>query len=651
MDSLDDLYGNLIASVQYLSSAEAANVQRAFERARLAHGGARRKSGEPYITHPLAVAQMLAAMRMDPASLQAALLHDVLEDTAVAQADLEQEFDVDVTNLVKGLTKLDGSKVKTWYGSTPTYAQIDQASLVSLFMATAQDLRVIVIKLCDRLHNMLTIDALKPERRLGIATETLELFAPVAARLGLWQIKKQLEDLSLRVTDYDTFAEIQEMLQARSQLLRQDLQDTLPYLKDRLAGDGISAEVEELPEHIYGIYRHVKAHGWDSARAYDGLRACVIVNTQFECYAALGSVHSLWQPLPGRVIDFIAVPKDGLYRSLHTVVIGLRGHPLEVRIRTPEMHHLSNYGIVAFLQRPASDAPALPKPSLGLLSELRDLPGNDPEAFLEWFKSQITPAHIRTFTPQGDIIELPAKSTPVDFAYAVHSEIGHTCHSALVNQRFVPLNSWLHDGDQVEIGRADTPRPDRAWLDEDLGYTHNASTLKHIRRWFAHLPENDLLEQGRALIEKEICCWAPGPQDALDTLARRRGMTVQSLCLRIGRGEISVSDAAVFVLRELAGWKDEQAALVTLEITATDRPGLLLDACRIIADDNVNMRGVSAAASDDNGLARVCLSLEVKKSLQAVRIVHRLERMLSVIQVRCTELVTGFQSSGSLPNR
>lgn len=645
---LRDDYDRLIKQVQYLPPDDIAQIERAFERARAAHDTQRRKSGELYVTHPLRVAMLLAELRMDADTLSAALLHDILEDTPMTYSELVRGFGSDVARLVVGVTKLSQKvrrvkrKMRVARHATLTYDEIDALSLVSLFMDMAQDLRVIVIKLCDRLHNLVTIDALKPERRLAIAQETLDLFAPVAARLGIWLIKKQLEDLSLQVIAPEDFAEIQEILRARSQLLTRDLEDTLSLLRIKLAADGINAEVGSLPEHIYGLYRHIKMHGWQSARAYDGLRVSVVVDTIPQCYSALGSVHSLWQPIHGRIADFIASPQDGLYRSLHTVVIDQRGHPLEVRIRTQQMNHLADYGVIAYLQH-AGDGTLAPQlhPQVVLLKELDKLPTDDPQDFLELFKSQITPKHIRVFTPKGEVQNLPAGATPIDFAYAVHTEIGHRCYKALVNRRFAPLYALLRDGDQVEIIKSDAPCPERAWLDLDLGYVGNPGTLRHIRRWFAHQPEDVLIEQGRALIEKEIHCWggSVGWTGAeIKTLARKRGMTTRSLCLRVGRGEISVSDLAAFVLGEAANWTGDQPKSLTLEVSAADRPGLLRDACQIVADENVNLERASALSNDESSLAELHLTLAAKTIRQIVRITHRLETMPSVIQLRCVQL-------------
>ncbi|MBN1889512.1 MAG: bifunctional (p)ppGpp synthetase/guanosine-3',5'-bis(diphosphate) 3'-pyrophosphohydrolase [Thermoflexales bacterium] len=645
-EMVERAYHELVELLHYLPPDEAGQVARAFECARLAHGPARRKSGEPYITHPLAVAAMLAHMRMDVATLSAALLHDVLEDTQLTSKTLSEQFGTDVAQLVERVTKLDMDKVMQLPGAELSYDQVEAASLVHLFMAMAADLRVIAIKLCDRLHNMRTVDALKPDKRLRMAHETLELFAPVAARLGIWGIKKELEDLGLKVISPDDYAEIEQMLLARTKLLEQDMSDTISHLRAMLAEEVIPAEVESLPEHIYGLYRYIQSYGLENARLYDGMRVCVVVDTLLECYMTLGVIHSLWQPVPGQVIDFIAAPKDGLYRSLHTVVMSLRGHLLEVRIRTRQMHHLSEFGVIACLQCPREDIwpPVDPSVHVSWLEQLGQLPSDDPAAFLESFKSQIAQSHIiRVFTPKGDVIELPLGATPIDFAYAVHTEIGHSCHKALVDGFFVPLSTRLHDGAQVEIVKSSTPYPDRAWLDVDLGCVGNpATTHRLIRRWFWRQPEPFLIEQGRQIVEEEIRSWggdAEQIESGLSRLARKRHVPVEYLCLRVGRCEISAHELALVVLSEILNWPTrEPLGSVALDIYAADRPGLLRDACQVVADDNVNVESASVLSSDEQGLAHMQLALAIQKMDQIVRIAHRLERITGVIQLRCVGL-------------
>ncbi|MFP4346309.1 MAG: RelA/SpoT family protein [Anaerolineales bacterium] len=639
MQRVEDAYMELAAQLDYLTPGERETIARAFAFAWESHGEQQRKSGNPYIMHPLAVAKMLAELRMDAATVAAALLHDVIEDTTITYAGMEERFGREVAQLVLGVTKL-GEQVKelnlvrTPQGSELTYEEREAASLVNLFLSMAEDLRVIVIKLLDRLHNMQTLHYLKPSKQRQKARETQELFVPVAARLGIRQVEETLDDLSLRVLEPEAYTEIQEMLEARVRLLRRDLQDTLTHLRHKLREDGVQATVTVLPESIPNLYRHIQENGWESARTYDGLRIQILVDSRTACYAALGSVHELWTPIPGRITDFIAAPQEGLYRSLHTVVIGLRGHPLEIRIRTRHMHHMAAYGVVGYMQQAcgAQSAASL-EPKLTWLAHVQEFPDDDPKAFLDLFKSEITPKRIRVFTPKGDVIEMPTGSTPVDFAYAIHTEVGDRCRRALINNEHVPLNRPLKNGDQVEIVKALSPGPDRRWLDEDLGYTTNPYTLRHIRRWFARQPQEEIAVQGQTLIEDELRRW--NATESIQRLGRTRGLTEAQLIQKVGRGEISAHELGTFILEMLLDRTEGRPGLLTLEIQAMDRPHLLRDACQVVADDDVNMHSAWARANPETGLALVQLTLDAPTLRKVVRIAHRLEQMLSVMEVRC----------------
>ncbi len=636
-------YEELVTQIHYLPPQEQEVIHRAFDFAYAAHGTQKRKSGEPYIHHPLAVAHILADMQMDAQSITAALLHDVIEDTPATYEQIETDFGSQVAQLVLGVTNLGEKvealkKVSAAFNNDLTHEQRTAASLANLFLAMSADIRVIIIKLADRLHNMRTIRWLTPAKQSKKAQETVELFIPVATRLGIWEIKEELEDLCLQVLDPEAYAEIEELLQARTRLLTHDQEATLTQLHHKFEIDGCSAAVIALPERISRLYRYIRAYGWESAQTYDGLRIQVITETHAQCYAALGSVHDLWAPVPGRFKDFIAIPKEGIYRALHTTVIGLRGRPLEVRILTQQMQHLAKYGIVGYLQQ-ASDRGTLEQllPRLSWIAELAELPTDDPTTFLNLFKSEITPERIRVFTPKGRVVDLPAGATPVDFAYAVHTEIGHSCRKAIVNGQYAPLTTVLKSGDQVEIIKALAPGPDRAWLDEDLDYTYQSYTRRQIRRWFARQPEEVLIAQGQELIEKEIACWGEyegWSSSDIERLARQRGLTQESLCLRVGRGDSSASELGVFVLSEILENPVDRPEPLTLEIHAMDRPNLMRDACQIVADENVNLLSAWVKAADGTGLATLSLTLDALHLRKIVRIAHRIAQLLSVIQLR-----------------
>jgi GTP pyrophosphokinase len=645
---VDEAFATLLAALDYLSPDERAVVQRAFEYSRDAHGNQQRKSGRPYIRHPIAVAQTLASLHMDSSMIAASLLHDVIEDTPVSYEQMEAAFGQEIVDLVAGVTKL-GANVKelkmldTTGEQDLTYEQKTAVSLVNLFLAMTADLRVIIIKLADRIHNMRTLEWLSEYKQQRKARETFDLFVPVAARLGIRHFEQLLADLSLRVLDPDVHAEIEQILDARQQLLQRDLEDTLTEIRHRLDEDGVSATVEAFPEHLFDVYKHVKGQGWENARTSEGLRIRITVEDQATCYTALGVLHDLFSPVPGQMVDYIAAPREGLYRALQTVVIGLRGHPVEVHISTSDMQYLAEYGILVYLRHDHSLN--LPNYGLSWLTELEELPYEDPETFLNLLKSEITPERIRVFTPKGDVIELPRGATPLDFAYAVHTEVGHSCRRALVNGRYVPLNATLQNGDQVEIIKSLRMSPERVWLDEDLGYTRHPYTRRHIRRWFSHQPEDQLIREGCKEIEQEILLWGAvqgwdGGDENIDELARQRGLTNRDFCLRVGRGEIESSELGVFVLRHVLG-ESELPPTLTLEVKAMDRPHLLHDVAQIVAEDNLNMRSAWAQADGDTELALVQLTVELSALGEVVRIAHRLEHILSVLQVRrCRETVS-----------
>lgn len=638
----------LDTALAYLSKDERALVVRAFEFAYEAHGNQKRKSGKLYITHPLAVTRILADLRMDAATLAASLLHDVIEDTRITYEEVERKFTPEIAQLVAGVTKL-GENVKELNMLRPlgnqdlTYEQKTAASLVNLFLSMTADLRVMIIKMSDRQHNMQTLRWLRPEKQRRKARETFELFVPVAARLGMRKFEEELADHSLRILEPEVYHEIKQMLDARRQLLMRDLEDTISQVKHKLFTADIVATVTPLPERILDLYQHIQAHGWESARTYDGLRLQITTQTRAACYEILGNVHSLFPPVPGRMMDYIAAPQEGLYRALHTVVIGLRGHPLEVRINTEQMEYLAQYGVVAYLQK--GHKKNMPEPSdyespaLPWLTELNELPQDDPEAFLDLFKSEITPERIRVFTPKGDVIELPRGATPLDFAYAVHTEIGHSCRRALVNGRYVPLNVPLQSGDQVEIIKSLKLGPERAWLDEDLGYTNHPYTRRHIRRWFTHQPEERQIRQGRQQIEQEIQLWGTcsgWTEDDVVELARQRGLTEEDFCRRVGRGEIDPRTLGIFVLQQVLREETPQPKRLSLEIQAMDRPHLFKDVAEIVADDNLNMPSAWAKADDETGLATVQITMDTTNLEQIVRIAHRVEHTLSILKVwRC----------------
>lgn len=631
-------FDRLSRLIAYLPETDRQLVAYAFQTAHAAHQGQMRKSGEPYICHPIAIAQTLAEMHMDAASLATALLHDVLEDTNITYENLRQDFGVEIAQLVLGLTKFDErvealrtQRLKNLGQLTPE--QRNAASLGNLFIAMTADLRVIVIKLADRLHNMQTLDALRPDKRHRMAVETEDLFVPTASRLGIWLLKQQLSDLCLRELKPEVYAEIKETLAARTKLHANILVSTVQHLQAELETSGLSPVVTPLDSPVSTYHRKIQENNGDVGQIYDRLRIYVVVNSLAECYLALGHAHHLWPPLQGEFRDYIAAPEHDLYRALHTTVVGPQGHHVEIRIYTRQMQQLARYGIVVYLQHGQTE----PLPQLSLIKEIVSLLEEDPQTFINQLKHEVRPQRIRLFTPDGDVINLPAGATPLDFAYAIHTEIGDRCHRALVNRQAVPLNTQLSNGAQVEIMTRLEGGPERKWLDTDLGYAYLPDTLRYIRRWFSRLPETELRQQGRELIEKELACWggSEGWTAAyIERVARHKGLTVDDFCLRVGRGDLLPGPLAALVLDEVLGNSDGQRHTITLEIHAMDRPGLMFDALKVVVDEGLGVADAIAHQIEAEGLAILHIVVKTEDTRMVARIAHRLEEVRSVLRVR-----------------
>jgi len=490
----------------YLSPQELDFLQRAYDLADLAHADQRRASGEPYIQHSLAVAHLLADLRMDASTIAAGLLHDVVEDSILTVEDLRKDFGEEVAKLVDGVTKL-GQIGQLSSASRRPLPNSEAESLRKMFLAMVDDVRVVLIKLADRLHNMRTLGALPEARRKRIARETLEIYAPLANRLGFWQLKWELEDLGLRYLEPDKYKEIASLIAERRADRERYISHIVVKLKKRLTEEGIEAEVTGRPKHIYSIYKKMQRKGLPFDRIYDVRGVRIIVNTVKECYTALGIVHTLWKPIPGEFDDYIATPKDNMYQSLHTTVVADEGKTLEVQIRTHEIHRMAEYGIAAhwrYKEQLTRDVTFEAKIAwLRSLMEWRQ-EVTDAQEFIDSLKSDVFQDRVYTFTPQGDVIDLPAGSTPIDFAYHIHTEIGHRCRGAKVNGRLVPLDYQLQNGDQVEIITAKRGGPSRDWLNPHLGYIKTSRARQKIRQWFRRQDRAQNIAQGRELLEKEL---------------------------------------------------------------------------------------------------------------------------------------------------
>jgi RelA/SpoT family (p)ppGpp synthetase len=489
------------------SGADLELVRRAYEQAARAHEGQTRLSGEPYVIHCVEVARILAEMGLDARTVAAGFLHDVAEDTAITIEDLRSAYGDEVARLVDGVTKLSYIDTMSKMGSRDLEAQ-EAESLRKMFLAMAEDIRVVLIKLADRLHNMRTLHSLPVERRVRIARETLEIFAPLANRLGIWRIKWELEDLGLRHYDADAYQAISGLIAERQELRDKYIRKVVAELQTRLRLEGIAAEVEGRPKHIYSIYRKMKRKGVEFGQIYDvrGLR--IIVDSVQDCYAALGVAHVLWKPIPGEFDDFIATPKDNMYQSLHTAVLGPEGRTLEVQIRTREMHRRAELGIAAHwrYKEGIRRRDIAFESKVAWLRSLMDWRAEvaDAREFVDALKDEVTAERVYVFTPMGQVLDLPGGSTSIDFAYRVHTDVGHRCRGAKVNGQIAPLTRPLQNGDQVEIITAKQGGPSRDWLRTDLGYVHSTRARQKIRAWFRQQDREQSIVLGREQLRREL---------------------------------------------------------------------------------------------------------------------------------------------------
>jgi GTP pyrophosphokinase len=498
VDDLDALREQLLAALtDRYPQADLASVSRAFDLAVEAHAGQKRVSGEPYVTHPIASAQILAELGLDPSAITAALLHDVPEDTEYSLTDIEEGFGTEVVHLVDGVTKL--SKF-----STHSHEQQQAENIRKMLLAMAEDIRVVLIKLADRLHNMRTLYALPSEKQQRIARQTMEIYAPLAERLGIWQIKWELEDLAFKALEPDRYRDLARLLDTRRRGRESYIDRAIGELMPRLEEAGISADLQGRPKHIFSIWKKMQRKGAEFGEIYDVYAIRILVDEVRDCYAALGIVHALWRPIPGQFDDYIAVPKNNLYQSLHTAVIALDGKPLEIQIRTHQMHQVSEVGIAAhwrYKEGTKSDREYDAK--LAWLRQLMDWQRDvsDATEFVEGIKLDIFQDQVFVFTPRGDIKDLPAGATPLDFAYRIHTDVGHRTIGAKVNNRLVPLDYRLKNGDIVEIVTTKGEHgPSRDWLN----VVRTSHAREKIRQWFKRKDRDENIVHGREALEREL---------------------------------------------------------------------------------------------------------------------------------------------------
>jgi GTP diphosphokinase / guanosine-3',5'-bis(diphosphate) 3'-diphosphatase len=528
----------------YSPEADTARIKQAYDLAREAHAGQTRATGDPYVTHVVQTSKILADMYMDEPSIVAGLLHDVPEDTSVGLDTIRSRFGDEVAQLVDGVTKLSQLRLGM--------EQEEAESLRKMFLAMAEDIRVVLIKLADRLHNMRTLYGKSPEKQKKIARETLEIFAPLANRLGIYHIRRELEDLSLKYLEPAAYDEIEHLLADDRDDSQSFIQQSITILRERLPQEGIEADITGRPKHIYSIYRKMLSKERDFTHIYDIRAVRVIVDSVKDCYVVLGVVHSLWTPIPGEFDDYIAKPKENLYRSLHTAVIGPGGKPVEIQIRTHEMHRLAEYGIAAHwrYKEPGGRRDPNLEDKINWMRQLMEWRTEiaDARTFVDSLKTDIFKDQVYVFTPKGQIIELAAGATPIDFAYHVHTEIGHRCRGAKVNGKIVALDYKLKTGDRVEILTAKKGGPSRDWLNPSLGLVHTARGREKIRQWFKKQEREAAIAEGRELLEKELRRLGLA-QKNLDEVARLfnfRG--VEELFEAIGHEDISIQTVGTKLL-------------------------------------------------------------------------------------------------------
>lgn len=576
----------------YNPRADLPAIKAAFEYASEAHREQKRFSGEPFIIHPLEVAKILAELELDQETIMAGLLHDVVEDTGITLQEIEQEFGKEVALLVDGVTKLSRIEYKS--------KEEQQAeNLRKMFLAMAKDIRVILIKLADRLHNLRTLKYQHAPKQVEIAKETLEIFAPLAHRLGIYRIKWEMEDLSFRFKDPDNYFNLVEKIAKTRDKREEYIHLVISILTDKLAAMGIAADIQGRPKHLLSIYEKMVVQEKDINEIYDVMAVRCLVETVRDCYATLGTVHTMWTPIPGRFKDFVAMPKSNMYQSIHTTVIGPQGEPLEIQIRTKEMHRTAEYGIAAHWRykeggrgdREFDKKLAWLRQLLEWQHDLRDA-----REFMEGLKIDLFEDAVFVFSPKGDVIELPAGAGPLDFAYRIHTDVGHHCVGAKVNGRIVPLEYTLKNGDIVEVLNLKNSGPSRDWL--NLAKTSHAKTK--IRQWFKKEQREENILKGKEILDREARKQGIEQDlikyEKLLEIGKRFNFSgLEDLYAAIGDGQITPNNILIKIKLEEAktekkGLLAEEAQVLKTETRPAVRWGKPTQGIRVKGIDNLLVR-------------------------------------------------------------
>jgi GTP pyrophosphokinase len=565
--------------------AATGTIVRAFEVAAAAHDGQYRRSGEKYINHPLAVANIVADIGLDDTTVAAALLHDAVEDTAVTLADVEQQFGTEIALIVDGVTKLDRLRFDS-------KEEQQAATMRKMLVAMAKDLRVLIIKLADRLHNMRTLAALPADKQARIAQETLDIYAPLAHRLGMAELKQQLEDLAFASLHPKRYAEIDHMVSVRAPERDVYLARVVAEVRGRLAELHIDANVTGRPKHLWSIYEKMVLKGKEFDEIFDLVAIRVLVDTVKDCYAALGSIHGTWKPVVGRFKDYIAMPKFNLYQSLHTTVIGPEGKPVEVQIRTHEMHQRAEWGVAAHW----SYKEGSPADDIAWLNRIIDWQKetSDPALFMENLKTDLEQDEVFVFTPKGRVITLPVESTPIDFAYSVHTEVGHACIGARVNGRLVPLDHHLQSGDTCEVftSKVEGAGPSRDWLK----IVKSPRARNKIRQWFSRERREDAIEAGREELTRELRREGLSTQKLMGSEALLKEATnlkfadLDALYVAIGEHHLSGRSVAQRIARGFKTGEEEEQLPATITKPRRTRRGRTGGGVHVEGLDDVMVR-------------------------------------------------------------